>query len=138
MKKYFAAVCLVLVVCVAFVGCTDSLYKSEWKMQVVKDGSGDVIACSDDMGFDDSVPRANVICDITEDDEIILTNVDAQKKIKGKMTMLSTELDGTVNYSVTFDNGKSGKVEYNKDANEGEYGLVVSISDEFTMYFSKS
>lgn len=154
-KKIFALtviVCIITVVMAAFVACDgDKLFDSTWELTALQNAQGEIIACGEGFSYDTTKPRITVTCKISVGGEISLNYAEGSTTIKGQMTQTSTGADGSVRYSISFEDGRQGSAVYisKKDAvylsdadsenNDIEeiYELTITIGEEYTLYFKR-
>lgn len=160
MKKRVITALTLLVVAVvlvtAFTACEkDVLLDSTWKLAVIYNEYGEIVACGEGYAYDESIERMSITCSLSRTGKIELVNNDGEKSLTGKMKQVSTGADGNLRYHVDYSNDTSGSVNYmarydnntsydaTVDENDVEriYALEVTVSkygDEYKLCFERT
>lgn len=144
--KIITLLCVAVVIATCFVACTpDELFESVWEVTAIKNAQGEIVAYGEGYAPDDSLHKVTVTCTVSRDNDIEIIYADEHKTLKGKMVETSTGADKSVNYSIEFNDGTTGRAVYSGKTEDGfgnkvnvtESELVITIGEDYSLYFAR-
>lgn len=120
----------------------DKLFESYWELVAVENQGGSLIAYGENYYPESVLPHLNITCTLGVGENITIDYPSKEKQLFGKMNEIKTGIDNTKTYSIVFNDGRIGILNYidigeilPSDDYKSLSGLVVTIGEEYILYF---